>query len=573
MAGACLVTVTSPALPQTVPFCNLTEVKVQKLSNAIRLEFTADGILDVQADELVYFDPDKDWAPRTLDRIVLNLRNARSRVGNLINVNQYPVSHVLLRQKPEAVEGVGLIVEVPLYAQGKTAGFFEWDVGRRQGQRGSARNGVTFHFFLSPNKRTLILLITSDRRVVTEEVRRPPLTDADRQEYLHVIRHLEGVEIHALNADLHEVLRRVGEATGAALYAPANITRRVTASFRTPTVESLLQALADCLGLLVRQGPEGYSISEGGLTETKLYTTEVERIPLKYLQPQRTPQLLPDFLLSHISPEVEGNALVAHGSPALLAKLRSDIERLDQPPTLIEVELLAVETLDRRELTRGLSLTWQRPDGAATFDSQDSVLSLEKVGALPHEFSARLAGQIERQRARLWSQSKLRVLSGNEAQLFAGRRRFITVIRPAWQPFADLQPVEVGARLRVTPWTGDDKTLVTKVTAEISQLVEGGEGASLATVARRELTSTLRTVSGETLMIGGLRLRQNTLRRGRYPVLSVLPLAGPWLSSKKKLTESTELVFFLTPRIVQTSQVNEEALQELRKWSDNETKD
>ena len=62
----------------------------------------------------------------------------------------------------------------------------------------------------------------------------------------------------------------------------------------------------------------------------------------------------------------------------------------------------------------------------------------------------------------------------------------------------------------------------------------------------------LRVRDGETIIIGGLIKRQDDRIKGRMPIIGHIPILG-WLFTKASsdLT-STELVVFITPRIIRT---------------------
>jgi type II secretory pathway component GspD/PulD (secretin) len=60
----------------------------------------------------------------------------------------------------------------------------------------------------------------------------------------------------------------------------------------------------------------------------------------------------------------------------------------------------------------------------------------------------------------------------------------------------------------------------------------------------------VRVRSGTTVVMGGLVQDSSTSTERKIPILSDLPLLGKLFTGKDKETDRTELVFFLTPRIV-----------------------
>ena len=59
---------------------------------------------------------------------------------------------------------------------------------------------------------------------------------------------------------------------------------------------------------------------------------------------------------------------------------------------------------------------------------------------------------------------------------------------------------------------------------------------------------------GDTTVIGGIYMRRNSEQWNEVPLLARIPLLG-WLFKKKSVTDDrTELLIFITPRIVNRSQ-------------------
>jgi type IV pilus assembly protein PilQ len=73
-------------------------------------------------------------------------------------------------------------------------------------------------------------------------------------------------------------------------------------------------------------------------------------------------------------------------------------------------------------------------------------------------------------------------------------------------------------------------------------------------ISRREAKTEVLVRDGETTVIGGIYTRQNSEAWTEVPVLSKIPVLG-WLFKKKTVSDArTELLIFVTPRIVNRSQ-------------------
>jgi type IV pilus assembly protein PilQ len=116
---------------------------------------------------------------------------------------------------------------------------------------------------------------------------------------------------------------------------------------------------------------------------------------------------------------------------------------------------------------------------------------------------------------------------------------------------------EVGVELEVTPHLAmrDDmirlqlKPVFSVVTGEV-QVAGVGVSYPQPVVDRREADTTLLIRDGQTVVLGGLRKKDVTQQINKVPLLGDLPLAGALFRFKGEKTIISELVVFITPRIV-----------------------
>jgi type IV pilus assembly protein PilQ len=122
---------------------------------------------------------------------------------------------------------------------------------------------------------------------------------------------------------------------------------------------------------------------------------------------------------------------------------------------------------------------------------------------------------------------------------------------------------EVGVELDVTPHlTRDDMIrlrLKPKFSVVTGQVSVSGLAASnpQPIVDRREADTTLLIKNGQTVVLGGLRKKEVTKQINKVPVLGDLPLVGLLFRFKGEDTVTSELVVFITPRIVEQPTMTE----------------
>jgi type II secretory pathway component GspD/PulD (secretin) len=110
-----------------------------------------------------------------------------------------------------------------------------------------------------------------------------------------------------------------------------------------------------------------------------------------------------------------------------------------------------------------------------------------------------------------------------------------------------------------------------RVNLELSSIAPGQTNDDFVIIDRRETTTQLIIQDGQTVVISGiLRSEESDVVR-KVPLLGDIPLLGAIFRSTEKRTENTELVAFITPRVVRNDaelrDVNEpfrERLEQLR---------
>lgn len=115
--------------------------------------------------------------------------------------------------------------------------------------------------------------------------------------------------------------------------------------------------------------------------------------------------------------------------------------------------------------------------------------------------------------------------------------------------------IEARLELRVTPHVTQEGSIQMRINAANNQPNPGLTGSNgQPSITRREAKTDVLVRDGETTVIGGIYTRRNAESWNEVPVLSKIPVLG-WLFKKKSVSDDrTELLIFVTPRIINRSQ-------------------
>jgi general secretion pathway protein D len=162
------------------------------------------------------------------------------------------------------------------------------------------------------------------------------------------------------------------------------------------------------------------------------------------------------------------------------------------------------------------------------------------------------------------------VLENQEASLRVGDQvpvvtRQATSVQDPNAPLVNsVEFKDTGVFLSVTPRVASTNLITLQVTQEVSNVSASANTGDLTpTISRREITSTVAAPSGQTLVLGGLIGDERTVSRTGVPVLSDLPLIGQLFGVSENRAERTELLVFITARVLPDPDANAAVTREL----------
>lgn len=172
-----------------------------------------------------------------------------------------------------------------------------------------------------------------------------------------------------------------------------------------------------------------------------------------------------------------------------------------------------------------------------------------------------LQGEIDKGRAKVLAEPNIVAISGQEASFLAGGKIYIPIPQsngPGGGVFITLQEEDYGVGLNFMPTVLDGGKINLRVSPEVSELLTTGTtfgtGTSatvVPTITTRRASTTVQLHDGESLAIGGL-IQSNILETIKaFPLLGELPILGPLFRSSEFQHNRTELVFVVTPHLVQ----------------------
>ncbi|HEX9729342.1 MAG TPA: secretin N-terminal domain-containing protein [Gemmatimonadales bacterium] len=374
------------------------------------------------------------------------------------------------------------------------------------------------------------------------------------------------VEAHGLELTVDSAFYRVGPRAGGATTIERDA---LTAAVQDLFVIRLRHAhatdVAGTIGAIFRiagAGGGGRALSTETLSDdlrrTAAATTGVRPLAEAPAGRERGATLSGEVV---IVPDELTNSLLVRADSADFRLISRAVEHLDLRPLQVLIQVVIVEARKDRFFSIGADAAVSDVSlgGQATLDGTltgaglgNLVLQVMKLGSFDLDLIIRAA--VARGDARIVSRPIILASNNREARILVGSQRpFVQVSRslPTDTPTRDqvVQYKDVGTKLTVLPTINSDGYVALLIRQEIN-------GATAETqfdapiISTREAETEVLVRDGHTVVLGGLRERQQEVTKGGIPILSELPLVGGLFGFENRRTIETELFLFITPTIL-----------------------
>jgi hypothetical protein len=430
LAGVLLLHLAPARAQLASSFYNVTGLETRVLPNAVQIVIRTDGIPRVVSDEKETATVISGAAPATSFR--LRFLNARARLPAFMDIGAYPFDAIRVtpgNDVQQAQPSVELEVrfDVPI-----TVRRFAVDAASLDSTPGATLRAREVGVELSNDGRSIVITAIPDRADAgaTLRLRRSPPASYKHRAAIEPV--AQGrFRVDALHTPLAQLLAVANRAMRLPFVAAPDVAQTdVSLSLPAATPDEFLTALSNGYDLARLQrttnngsGSDSFVIGRAGALAV------TERLPLNYLEPEQARLLFPDFLLPSLRVDTENRALLATGTPALVARVRRDLAYLDQPRPQVRVEADIWEFVTARDAALALRAGVTSPSGAVALDSDAGEITMRLEDGGQRAFAANVQALVRRRRARLLAQPFVVVASGATGTLFVGQSRFLSVLR------------------------------------------------------------------------------------------------------------------------------------------------
>jgi len=282
---------------------------------------------------------------------------------------------------------------------------------------------------------------------------------------------------------------------------------------------------------------------------------------------------------SYLKMDARTNSIIIKDYPDRIAEIKEIIKKLDTPAKLVEIEVTIATGNTGFTNSLGMALGGTSSIGSTNYglsttsgiatnlnDISSSKL-LQPSGALGLSGSMLFTGSksiINTQlnlmetdgSGKVLSNPKVVTLNNREATIVSGNSISIPV---STSDKISLETVETGISIKATPHIiekkdDNQKDIMLDISIESSSL--GDTTGGQINKSTNKINTNVIMKNGQTLILGGLFQYTKKDTDGGVPTLKDMPFFGFLFSTKTKLLNKSELVFFITPKIITSKMFN-----------------
>ena len=256
------------------------------------------------------------------------------------------------------------------------------------------------------------------------------------------------------------------------------------------------------------------------------------------------------------------NSLIITDVRQNIDAIRQLVAILDQPEPQVEIEsrIVVATRSFSRDLGTELSGSVTGPGGkGATFGTDltaanpiNTVIGLTTGIFGTAKINLAISAGENKGQAKTIATPRVTTLNNRKAKIESKTQIPIQTIQPNSQgaaPVVTTTYIDVPLKLEITPQVTDVGTVVLDVVAEnssVPQIVPGGQAPAINSQA---METQVTVPDGGTTVVGGVLFDNEQDNQNRTPGLSKIPLLGNLFRRKNTIRDSTEILFFITPRI------------------------
>ncbi len=314
---------------------------------------------------------------------------------------------------------------------------------------------------------------------------------------------------------------------------------------------------------------------------------------------------------TYVASDKSTNSIIVIGDKDIYNKVESLIKKLDIPRKQVYVEALILETSVTKSFDFGVEwlaegagavkgypyatgASFTNPAGSDLLNLTGSIID-EKTPVLPGGFSLGVIGDIvtfegikfptlgallkyikSKSGINIISHPQILTLDNQPAEVFVGENipyQTDTKLDVHGNPYSTYDYRDVGVKLKITPHISSNNEITLEVYEEVKKVNPDTANTGRPITLTRQTKTTVKLKDGTIMVISGLLKNDESLSKREVPGLSKIPIIGNLFKSTSTKREKTNMMVFLSARVIKTFEEGKKLTEKKKKALEKERKE
>ncbi|WP_049759642.1 type IV pilus secretin family protein [Pelobacter propionicus] len=392
------------------------------------------------------------------------------------------------------------------------------------------------------------------------------------------------VTLEFADAEVRKIFQLLSEVSNKNFVLGDDVTGTISIKLVNVPWDQALDIILDAKDLETREIGNVLTIKKRGAFKEQLVkqTTYTEYFSVNYsdaksIKPQLEALLDPVLLkekLATITADDRTNTIIVTSVQSDIDRIRAHLVKMDIPEKQVMIEARIVEATST--FTRSLGVNWgvhytdasgsllgitqldtgfggitTAPPTSGTGDSAGGNMGIS-FGALGNgvQLDMRLSAAATAGLIKIISCPKVATLNNKKAKIAQGQQIPYTA---SDGDNVETKFVEAALSLEVTPHINANGTISMNIVAKNDSMGDAVGSSTAPAINTKEATTEMLLRDGETTVIGGIFVDTDNDSDAGVPFLMDIPAIGKFFKTNSKTKTKTELLVFITPRIMATT--------------------
>ena len=381
-----------------------------------------------------------------------------------------------------------------------------------------------------------------------------------------------------VETELKQALQDVAQQTGTRIVAGQDVEGTINCELTEASLDQALELLLAGTDYIATRLPNYILVSSPDSKSPAFREiSKLHRLRLSNVPADKAITLLSPKFKDYVQAEPLSGLVCITAPEPVANRIIEDLKEIDSAPRqlLLDARVVVLEKTDLLNL--GLQWTWPKVSAGAF--SNSGLHGADATGAnwpwglqvgytpdkaFTNSLLLTLNLLTSNDQATVLASPQVTAQESKQAKIAVTTEEYFEIMTRGYYSDSELQKVEAGTTLGITPHVSDTSEITLNISTEVSDVVSRGE-QGLPVVTRRKADSVVRVEDGGTVAVAGLVDSRTRQTLSKTPYLSRIPVVGKLFDNTNTNDTSRQVAVFVTARLMKNDGLEQSARDMMRR--------